>query len=858
MNIVFAIDTSSSMNQTISSGITLIDCVKAAIEYFVKLRVESQHYKGDRYFLVTSSEDNSGKKVTWSTPYSSFLEEVKHLKATDMTNINSLFLHSFEILNKFRFLTQCDNFGNGYCPWMSETGVVIFFTDGGMISDFNKTKEHVKIPSSKEAGFELSLEPFRWDQRVYTISLEISGLNSPNSKIDIENKNKLNIKQNPVFVMSDITAGKVFVADSLRNLLHIMDNIQKNYLRSWVTVNFEPIPKVHQQQQQMNMYNNNLQINNETRNHLQYNNNMNNENNNETGQRQIPKLHYTLLIVKNRNGNWPIPEQHWLKPNFLNLPQRQSQPLIWIDQDPCEHSVIPNFPIDSYELAPSTLTEYFLSFNNPKLCWKVYTPRIGENNTQMIGRTFGFIKQSTEKPVIKIYILPYNWPVLFRLLRNLNTTNISQRITFNNWKREFEQYLLNIPFYYIIPLNNYLNNIGRSNMISDQFIRKYGRPNPTISKYLIRLKHQAKQENEKIQNSLNEFNQQNNRKHFQENSRNNSSSKNSFSNFQLLDKRDGLQSNIKLKMDNYQKFNFNNKLTNDNFENNINFNPFDIGKENLESEFLKIKSRWFNFSNKNEVDQKFKVKISEMGNYSHEMRKRQTLRPFDEKEEEKMLNNKNKNFFGNPFKQGWDEGLDTEIDEMNEARNVQQQYQNRSTKRKSRKSTKKKRRPLSERFLDLDDDEIIFDKKNNSNNNKNMLIENNNEKNDNSSSSKLSTPSLASLQTNSSLFPSSSSSSSSSSPSSSSSISSSSLLNSQDAWDLNSALKIKNENLIIKKKCFQLIKKLKKDQNHLIIEQIKKLKGPKWNLERLIKDILDMAQNWKKYSLVDELEKKLI
>ncbi|KAJ3425572.1 integrator complex subunit [Anaeramoeba flamelloides] len=845
MNIVFAIDTSSSMNQTISSGITLIDCVKAAIEYFVKLRVESQHYKGDRYFLVTSSEDNSGKKVTWSTPYSSFLEEVKHLKATSMTNINSLFLHSFEILNKFRFLTQCDNFGKGYCPWMSETGIVIFFTDGGKISDYNETKEHVTIPSSKQDGFELSLEPFRWDQRVYTISLEISGLNSTNSEIEMKNENKQSIKQHPVFDMSETTAGKIFVADSLRNLLHIMDNIQKNYLRSWVTVNFEPKPKVHQQQQQTNMYNNNLQINNEPRNHLQYSNNMNNENNNETSQRKIPKLHYTLLIVKNRNGNWPIPEQHWLKPNFLTLPQRPSQPLILIDQEPCEHNIIPNFPIDSYELAPSTLTEYFLSFNNPKLCWKVYTPRIGENNTHLREGSFGFIRQSTEKPVIKIYLLPYNWPVLFKLLNTLNSTSNSQRMISSNWKREFDKYLLTIPFYYIIPLNNYLNNIGRRNIISDQFIRKFGIPNPTISKYLVRLKRLAKQENEKIQNSINELSQQNNRNHFQEHSRNSPSSQNSFSNFKLSDKRDGLHSNRKLKMDNYQKFNFNNKLINDLSENNINFNPFDIGKENLESEFLKIKSRWFNFPNKNEVDQKFKVKISEMGNYSHEMRKRQTLRPFNEKEEEKMLNNKNKNFFGNPFKRGWGDELDTEIDEMNEARNVQQQYQNRSTKSKRRKSTKKKRRPLSERFLDLDDDEIIFDKKNNSKNNKNMLIENTNGNNEKSSSSKSSPSSLSSLQINSSSIASSNS-------------SSQSVKNSKDTWDLKTALKIENENLIIKKKCFQLIKKLNKDQNHLIIQQIKKLKGPKWNLERLIKDILDMAQNWKKYSLVIELEKILI
>ena len=65
MLITFIVDTSASMNQrTNYSGMSLLDCAKAAIEHFVKIRSrDPATQRGDRYFLVTCEEGLGAIKV---------------------------------------------------------------------------------------------------------------------------------------------------------------------------------------------------------------------------------------------------------------------------------------------------------------------------------------------------------------------------------------------------------------------------------------------------------------------------------------------------------------------------------------------------------------------------------------------------------------------------------------------------------------------------------------------------------------------------------------------------------------------------------------------------------------------------
>jgi peptidoglycan/xylan/chitin deacetylase (PgdA/CDA1 family) len=60
-NVVFVVDTSASMNQRIYNGLSLLDCAKAAIEHFLKVRGRDLRF--DRLFLLTFDDGPSGIKV---------------------------------------------------------------------------------------------------------------------------------------------------------------------------------------------------------------------------------------------------------------------------------------------------------------------------------------------------------------------------------------------------------------------------------------------------------------------------------------------------------------------------------------------------------------------------------------------------------------------------------------------------------------------------------------------------------------------------------------------------------------------------------------------------------------------------
>ena len=55
--ILFALDTSASMNQQTALGIPLLDCAKSAVERFLKLREKDPSSQNDTYLLVTSGPE---------------------------------------------------------------------------------------------------------------------------------------------------------------------------------------------------------------------------------------------------------------------------------------------------------------------------------------------------------------------------------------------------------------------------------------------------------------------------------------------------------------------------------------------------------------------------------------------------------------------------------------------------------------------------------------------------------------------------------------------------------------------------------------------------------------------------------
>ena len=100
------------MNQMASHGMTLLDCVKASIEYFIKLRGN----RGDSFYLVDCSEGINAVK-SWKSSISNFLDEVKNLQAVHISNLGPSLKTAFDLLNLYRIQKSLDTYGMGRYTW---------------------------------------------------------------------------------------------------------------------------------------------------------------------------------------------------------------------------------------------------------------------------------------------------------------------------------------------------------------------------------------------------------------------------------------------------------------------------------------------------------------------------------------------------------------------------------------------------------------------------------------------------------------------------------------------------------------------------------------------------------------------
>lgn len=135
MIIAFVLDTSASMNQRASHGLSLLDIAKGAIELFLKLRGRDQQaIRTDRFLLVTFEDGPGAVRCGWKDAFSTFMQELKNATAKDLTQVGPALKRSFDLLNQFRLQTSIDNYGQGRIPWFLEPTAIILLTDGGSFS----------------------------------------------------------------------------------------------------------------------------------------------------------------------------------------------------------------------------------------------------------------------------------------------------------------------------------------------------------------------------------------------------------------------------------------------------------------------------------------------------------------------------------------------------------------------------------------------------------------------------------------------------------------------------------------------------------------------------------------------------
>ncbi|TMW51701.1 hypothetical protein DOY81_003193 [Sarcophaga bullata] len=469
--ILFLVDTSSSMCQkAYVNGVqkSYLDIAKGAVETFLKYRQRTQDCLGDRYMLLTFEEPPANVKAGWKENHATFMNELKNLQSTGLTSMGESLKNAFDLLNLNRMQSGIDTYGQGRCPFYLEPSVIIVITDGGRYSYRNGVHQDIILPLNTQIpGTKFTKEPFRWDQRLFSLVLRMSG-----NKIDERFEGKIPHDDSPIERMCEVTGGRSYRVRSHHVLSQCIESLVLK-VQPGVVLQFEPlIPKDP--------------------------NNMPNEALQDLIFQPIKKMIYVQKHISQKTfpiGYWPLPEPYWPDPKAVTLPSRDAHPKLKIVTPAVEEpQMVHNFPVDKYEIEASPLTLQILQKREMKKCWQV----IISNGMHGFELPFGYLKPSSTTSQVHLYVLAYNYPALLPLLHDLiHKYNMSPP---NDLMYKFNAYVRSIPPYYCPFLRKALLNISVPYTLL-QFLLPDNVDNylsPNIANQLKHIKNTAKQDQENL------------------------------------------------------------------------------------------------------------------------------------------------------------------------------------------------------------------------------------------------------------------------------------------------------------------------------------------------------------------------
>lgn len=565
--ILFLVDTSSSMNQRtyLGSRPTLLDVAKDAVEKFLKARARDAASRGDRYMLLTFEDPPYNIKAGWKESHSVFMNELKHLQASGITNLGLALKNAFDLLNLNRMQSGIDMYGHGRAPYYLEPSIIIVITDGSSLTHQMGVTQALELPMQNYVvpGSELTREPFRWDQRLFSLVLRLTG--SP--PMDNSSNMGLPLDSSPIQGMCAVTAGRSYSITSQRGIVQSIEALVSK-IQCGVVIQFEKIgpdpppieshnsqPETHanatvipqsdtsnqnqnqptgtkdaneQQQQQIKIINGNSnQI--QQSNDIQHSNSSDAPNipdqvmsvNNHVANNKLnsqptqpPCWHNTRSLIyihrsvqKNfPTGHWPIPESFWPDQSLPALPPRTAHPIVKFTCAPTEPHMMDALPFDKYELESSPLTHYILTRKQPHVAWQVFVSNSSRAPGEL-GAAFGYLKASTNLNCVNLFVLPYNYPALLPIIEDM-LRKPQHPTKPREWKLAFEEYLRNMPPYYANPLKRALSRMnGPSNLVPDNLDGNCF--NYAIISKLKNLKQEAKVQFDRLIQSMQHLNKQN-------------------------------------------------------------------------------------------------------------------------------------------------------------------------------------------------------------------------------------------------------------------------------------------------------------------------------------------------------------
>eukprot|EP00117_Sycon_ciliatum_P008875 scpid58081/ scgid2083/ Integrator complex subunit 6; DBI-1; Protein DDX26; Protein deleted in cancer 1 len=457
--IVFLVDTSASMNQRTYSGVTLLDIAKGAVETFVKIRARVPNNL-DRYMLVTFDEPPFCVKSGWKEPLSTFTSELKYMRASGTSTTGVALKETFDLLNLPRASSNTDSYGTGRNPTIQEPAVIIMLTDvGRMHTSTCSVLDQLELPMSTSLfGSDLTKEPFRWDQRLFTLMLRIPGRH-PSL---YERANQATFTELDLSLMSDATGGKSYLVTSPKVLQQCLESIASKVIHTGVVLRFEkqagsepafalcgqPIAEsvngtslpgdepmdLLEDTTNPGPVSNGAQSRPDGARTIGRSTSLRDE---DTGDQGRPDAssgasamsgptplpwHSCMRMIYVKHDprtvpprpHWPIPEGFWQDSSMASLPVRKAHPIIVFSCNSNPPLTINKLPFDKYELEPSPLTQFLLQNKPPNVCWQVFVEKSPRNGG--LGAPFGYLKTSVNGNCVSLFVMPYNYPVLFQLL----------------------------------------------------------------------------------------------------------------------------------------------------------------------------------------------------------------------------------------------------------------------------------------------------------------------------------------------------------------------------------------------------------------------------------------------------------
>ncbi|XP_060689381.1 integrator complex subunit 6 isoform X3 [Hemiscyllium ocellatum] len=425
--LLFLIDTSASMSQRTHLGTTYLDIAKGAVETFMKLRARDPASRGDRYMLVTFDDPPHCIKAGWKENHATFMNELKNLQAVGLSTLGQSLRTSFDLLNLNRLVTGIDNYGQGRNPFFLEPSIIVTITDGNKLTNSSGIQDELHLPlNSPLPGSELTKEPFRWDQRLFSLVLRLPGLMPP----EAEQLGSVPSDESAITPMCEVTGGRSYSVCTQRMLLQCLESLVQK-VQSGVVLNFEktgPDPAPVGEDGILDALKSAPPF----------------------GSQLWHSCHKLIYVRPNHKtgvpvGHWPIPESFWPDQNSPTLPPRNAHPVVKFSCVDCDPMVIDKLPFDKYELEPSPLTQFILERKSPHVCWQVYVNNSGKYSD--LGHPFGYLKASTALNCVNLFVMPYNYPVLLPLLDDLFKVHKLKPVM--KWRQAFENYLKTMPPYYI-------------------------------------------------------------------------------------------------------------------------------------------------------------------------------------------------------------------------------------------------------------------------------------------------------------------------------------------------------------------------------------------------------------------------